>query len=101
MLLSANNYCQKCWRRVQFWLRRHKEFLQTLQGRKTCKSQKRKQSCNPSKPLPIACITETFADEHGVVHTVRLKLGGENNARQVLVIVENNSPTENQGLNQN
>ena len=34
---------------------------------------------------PVARIIETFEDKHGVVRTVELKLGRENNAQRELV----------------
>ena len=96
---SADIYSQKCWRRVQhianeFWSRWHKEFLQTLQERKTCETQIRNFRTGDIVLLkaethrhhwPIAWIIETFEGKLSVVQTVRLKLGSENNAQQELV----------------
>ena len=58
---------------------------------------------------PVACIIETFVDKHGVVRTVRLKLGSENNTQQKLVwplaktvlLAEDEFPTKCKVLNQN
>ena len=121
--LSADIYSRKRWRRVQhianeFWSRWRKEFLRTLQERKASKT-RRKHFRNGDIVLlkakthrnhwPVARMIETFEDEHGVVQTVRLKLGSENNAQRELVraiakivlLVEGDSPTESQGINQN
>ena len=53
----------------------------------------------------VAPKIETFDNKHGVVRTVRLKLGSENNTQRELVqpiakivlLVEGDSPTESQG----
>ena len=58
---------------------------------------------------PVARIIQTFADKHGVVQTVRLKLGSQKNTQRELVrpiaktvlLVEDDYSTESQGLNQN
>ena len=120
---SADIYSRKRWGRVQhsaneFQSRSHKEFLQTLQEQKTCKIWRRNfqngdivllKAETHRNHWPLAHKTETFEDKHGVVQTVRLKLGSKNNAQRELVrpiakivlLVEGNSPTESQGLNQN
>ena len=57
----------------------------------------------------VVHIIETFEDKHGVVQTVRLKLGSENNAQRelvrpitkILLLAEGDSSTESQCLNQN
>ena len=52
----------------------------------------------------VARIIEAFKDKHGAVRTVRLKRGSENNAQRVakiVLLIEGDSPTESQGLNQN
>ena len=94
------------------------KFLKTLQERKTCKTRRRNfQSVDivllkaetHRNHWPIAFITETFEDKHGVVRTVRLKIGSENNAQQELIrpiakivlLVEGDPPRESQGINQN
>ena len=120
---SAYISIRKRWRRVQhianeFWSRWRKEFLQTLQEHKTCKTRRRnfrngdivllKAETHRSHWL-IARIIETFEDKYGAVRAVRLKLGSENNAQRELVwliakivlLVEGDSLTESQGLNQN
>ena len=120
---SADIYSRKHGRRVQhianeFWLRWHKEFLRTLQEQKTCKTRRRNfrngdivllKAENHWNHWPIAHIIETFEDKHGVVWTVRLKLWSENNTQwklvqpmaKIVLLVEGNSLTESQGLNQN
>ena len=85
----ADIYCRKRWQRVQhitdeFWTRWRKEFLHTLQERKSSNRRRRnfkngdivllKNESNRNH-WPIACIIETFADKHGVVRTVPLRLG--------------------------
>ena len=99
-------------------MRWHKEFLQTLQERKTCKTQRRKfqngdivllKAKTHRNHWPAPHITDTFTDKHGVVQTIRLKLGSENNAQRELVrpiakvvlLVEDNSLMKSQGVNQN
>ena len=116
---SADIYSWKRWRRVQhitneFWLRWRKEFLQTLQKRKTCKIGRRSFQNGDMVLLkiethwnhwPVAPKIETFDNKHGVVRTVRLKLGSENNTQRELVqpiakivlLVEGDFPTESQG----
>ena len=121
---SADIYSRKSWKRVEhianeFWSRWRKEFLRTLQERKTCKTSRHCTEDNRDIVLlkdkthqnhsPVACIIETFADKHGVVEIVRLKFGSENSAQRELVrtiakivlLVEGDSPTESQGLNLN
>ena len=76
-----------------------------LLKRRDCTAESR----NSSKSLARSSLIEIFADKHGAVRTVRLKLGSENNAQRELVrpiakivlLVEDNSPMESQGLNQN
>ena len=122
-LSSADIYCRKHWRRVrhitnELWSRWCKEFLQTLQEWKTCKTW-RKNFWNGDTVLlkakthwnhwPVACIIETLADKHGVVWTVRLNFGSENNAQwelvrltaKIVLLFVENPLKESQGLNQN
>ena len=89
-----------------------------MKERKTCKTRRRNfrngdiillKSETHRNHWPVARIIETFEEKHGVVRTVRLKLGSENNAQRELVrpiakivlLVEGDSLTESQGLNQN
>lgn len=95
----ADIYCRKRWRRVQhiadeFWTRWRKEFLHTLQERKSCNRRRRnfkngdvvllKNESNRNH-WPVARIMETFADKHGVVRTVRLRLGNRIDEQSELV----------------
>ena len=120
---SPDIYCQKRWRWVQqvaneIWSRIRKEFLWTLQEGKTCKTRERnfrkgdlvlRKTENRRSHWPVARIIETFADKNGVVRIVRLKPGSENNAHwelvrpiaKIVLLVEDKSLTESQGLNQN
>ena len=119
----ADIYSRKRWKRVQhiankFWSRWRKEFLLTLQKRKSCKTRRRNfrngdmvllKAETHRNHWPVACIIETSKDKHGVVQTVKLKPGSENNAQRelvqpttkILLLVEGDSPTESQCLNQN
>ena len=121
--LSTDIYSRKRSRKVQHianesWSRWRKEFLQTFQEQKTRKT-RRRNSQNRGIVLlkaetywnhwPIARIIETFEDEHGVERTVKLKLGSKNNPQRelawpiakIVLLVEGDSRTESQGLNQN
>ena len=83
---SVDIYCRKRFRHIanEFWSEWHKEFLRALQEIKTCKTRRRKFQIGNIVLLkvethwnhqPVAFIIETLADKHGVVQTVRLKLG--------------------------
>ena len=96
---SADIYSRKRWRRIQhianeFRSRWHKEFLQTFQEQKTCKTRRGNfrngdivllKSKSNGNHWPVARIIETFADKHGVMRKVRLKLGIENNVQRKLL----------------
>ena len=82
----ADPNCRRRWRRTQhivneFWARSHKELIQTLQERKSCRSKRRnfqivllKADYNRNN-WPIVRIIGTFPDKHGIVRTIKLRLG--------------------------
>ena len=85
----ADAFCHKRWRRAQhivngFWARWRKEFIQSLQEQKLCRSkpgnfQKKdivllKADYNQNN-WPMARIIETFLDKHRFVRTIKLRLG--------------------------
>ena len=92
----ADICCCKRWSRTEhivneIWERWHKEFIQTLQERKSCRRKPRnfqkgdvvflKADYNWNN-WPISDITETFSDKHGIVQTIKLKLGDAVGAEQ-------------------
>ena len=113
----ADAYCRKRWRRTQhivneYWARWHKEFIQTLQERKPYRSKRRnfqkgdivllKADYNRNN-WPFARIIETFPDKHGIMRTIKLRLGDAVGAEQrelvqpitkIVLLVEGDSPTE-------
>ena len=113
---SADFYCQKRWRRVQkiankFWSIWRKEFLQTLQEQNLFKSRWQNFK-NGDFVLWKLKLIEIFGRNffnRTFEQNVRLKLGSENNVQWEVVrttaksvlLVEIDSPTESEGLNQN
>ena len=113
----ADAYCHKRWRRTQdiineFWARWRKEFIQTLQEWKLCRSKQRnfqkgdivllKADYNRNN-RPIARILETFPDKHSKLNLIKLRLGDAVGAEQresrcritkIVLLVESDSPTE-------
>ena len=90
----ADIYCRKQWRRVQhiteeFGNRWRKEFLVTLQQCQKWSKNKRnfqtgdivllKDDSNHRNHWPMAHIVEIFANKHGDVRNVKLKLGSQSN----------------------
>ena len=85
--------CRRRWRRTQhrvneFWARWRKEFIQTLQERKSCRSKRRnfqivllKADYNRNN-RPIVRIIEAFPDKLGIVRTIKLRLGDAVGAEQ-------------------
>ena len=87
---SADGYCRKRWRRVQylaniFWERWKKEFLSELQQRvKWCKSKRNLQIGDivlildehiPRTQWKVGKIVETLLSSDGLVRNVKIQLG--------------------------
>ena len=113
----ADANCRKRWRRTkhivnEYWARWHKEFIQTLQERKSCRSKRRrfqkgdivlvKADYNRNN-WPSARIIEIFPDKHGITRTIKLRLGDSVGAEQrelvqpitkIVLLVEGASATE-------
>ena len=87
----ADIYCGKQWRRVQhiteeFWNRWHKEFLVTLQQCQKWSKNRNfqtgdivllKNDLHHENHWPMARVVEIFAEKHGDVQNVKLKLGSQ------------------------
>ena len=115
----ADTYCRKRLKRTQhivneFWARWRKEFIQTLQERKSCRRKRRNfqkgdvvllKADSNQNHWPITRIIETFPDKHGIVRTIKLRLGDAVGADQrklvraitkIILLVESDSPMESE-----
>ena len=111
---AADVYCRKRWRRVQhisneFWSRWRKEYLQTLQERNSWKKRRRNfrngdiviiKADTERNKWPIARVIEAYEDRHGVVRTVKLKVGNDNGKQElvrpiakIVLLLNDYSPT--------
>ena len=113
----ADAYCRKRWRRTQhivneFWARWRKEFIQSLQERKSCRRKRRNfqkgdvvllEAVYNRNNWPIARIIETIPDKHEIVRTIELRLGDAAGAEQrelvrpitkIVLLVKSDSPTK-------
>ena len=111
---AADVYCRKRWRRVQhisneFWSRWRKEYLQTLQERNSWKKRRRNfrngdiviiKADTERNKWPIARVIEAYEDRHGVVRTVKLKVGNDNGKQElvrpiakIVLLLDDDSPT--------
>ena len=95
---AADVHCRKRWRRVQhisneFWSRWRKKYLQILQERNNWKKRRRNfrngdiviiKADTERIKRPIARVIESYEDRHGVVRTVKLKVGNDNGKQELV-----------------